>query len=63
MGTWAIISGLAGMAGFIFMVLAWIKRERPWAPKVFWLGVILILIPFVSEVIRGVADEAARHAR
>lgn len=49
------------MAGIVFVVVAWTKRDEKWAPSLFWMGVILLLVPigweFAEGFLHGVTED------
>jgi hypothetical protein len=47
------IAALGLVAGIVLVAVAWLKRSETWAPSVFWVGVVLLLLPIVWEFAEG----------
>jgi hypothetical protein len=48
-----LIAALGLGAGIVFVVVAWLKRDESWSSSVFWIGVILLLLPVGWEFAEG----------
>lgn len=51
-----IMAGVALLTGLVLVCVAWIRRDEKWASTVFWLGILLLLLPIGWEVVEGVRD-------
>jgi hypothetical protein len=49
-----LIAASATVAGIVLVVVAWTKRDQEWASSIFWIGVILLLVPIGWEFAQGV---------
>lgn len=48
-----LVAALGLGMGIVLVVVAWTKRDQRWASSVFWVGVILLLLPIGWEFAEG----------
>jgi len=48
-----LIAALGLVAGVVFVVAAWTNREKRWASSIFWVGVVLLVLPLGWEFAEG----------
>lgn len=54
MDAWAILGPAGWVLGLVLVIVAWTKREETWAGKLFWVGVLLLVLPVAWAVVEGV---------
>jgi len=47
-----LVAALGIGMGIVLVVVGWTKRDERWASPVFWVGVILVLLPIGWELLR-----------